>query len=302
MQDLPPAPEHLAGYAPLEGFAAPARAKAEIWRLFAVLTLAMLLSDFAQNAIAAAIKASLGPLFGTMALVNMKYGVTPSGVVASLAMALPLGLVFLFALGLITGRGLASLVGPRRRLVPDFLRASLPLWALGLVLLPLSTQAPGVAPMQEPLRVLEWLPLALPGLILTAGVGEMIFRGFLQQQLAARWGASWVWMGLPSALFALSQGAPGGTGALASMALLYSVAFSAAAADLTARTGGLGAAIGLQVGVQVQGLFLLGLKGPMMGLALYVLDASGLQLAPWMAVDALTLLVGWLAARVLLRV
>jgi membrane protease YdiL (CAAX protease family) len=235
-------------------------------------------------------------------LVNLNLGLTPWGVVGQLALALPRGLVLLVAVGLVTGRGIGSLLGAPGRLWRDMAVGFVPLAALGVLLMPLLTQDPAVAPVQPLGRVLIWLPLALPALVLASASSELIFRGFLQQQLAARWKANWVWMGLPAALFALLQGAPAGVGDLAPLSLLWSLAFCAAAADLTARTGSLGAAIGLQAAILGQSLFLLGLRGPMNGLALYALEARGHALLPWLASDFLMLLVGWLSARVLLRV
>lgn len=301
MSDLPdPLPDHAGGYAALRSFAAPAQGKTELWRILAVLVLWVLLSDFARATITAAIRSALGPLFGTVALVNLTLGLTPSGVVGNLALGLPLGLVFVLAVGLVTGRGLATLLGRRERLWPDLWRSFLPVALPGF--LPILLGDAMVTPLQPPLTVALWLPLALPALILAAGASEIVFRGFLQQQLAARWAPSWVWMGLPAGVFALAQGAPAAAGALAPLAVVWSLCFAAAAADLTARTGSLGAAIGLQAGIQAQGLFCVALKGPMTGLALATLDLRGDALAPWMAVDFLTLLVGWLAARLLLRV
>lgn len=297
-----PLPDHGAAYAPLNGFAAPARGKAELWRILAVFALLILLGDVAQALIAQVVQGLLGPLFGPLALLNLSMGLTPFGVVGNLLMALPVVAVFVLAVALVTGRGPLSLLGHLARLRGDFLAGFLPLAILGLVLLPILAQDPAVAPEQSLGKVLLWLPLALPALVVTAAASEVIYRGFLQQQLAARWLPSWVWMGLPAALFALSQGAPNAAGDLAPLSLAWALAYGMAAADLTARTGSLGAAIGLQAALLAQGLFLIGLKGPMNGLALYALDARGMALLPWMASDFLTLLVGWLCARLLLRV
>jgi membrane protease YdiL (CAAX protease family) len=295
-----PPPAHGSGYAPLTQFAAPAVASSELWRSLAVLVLLLVLSNFTQTAILALIKALYGPLQGAMMMVDIAMGLTPRGVVSNLAMAVPMGLVFLLALGLLTGRGLTSLLGRRERLLPDMARAGLPVLALGLV--PLVLADGSVAQGQAGMTLLLWLPLALPALILACASTEILFRGFLQQQLAARFAPSWIWMGLPAVLFALMQGTSHDLGPLAVLGFLWNIAFAMATADLTARTGSLGAAIGLQSGIQAQSLFFLGLKGPMNGLALHVLDLRGMALLPWMAADFLVLLIGWLAARLWMRV
>lgn len=303
MSDTPdPIPAHGGVYAPLGGFAAPARGRAELWRILAVFALLILLGDVAQALVSQVIEGLMGPLFGPLALLNLSMGLTPFGVVGNLLMALPVMGVFVLAVALVTGRGPLSLLGATWRLRGDFLAGFLPLCALGLVLLPLLAQDPAVSAGKGLAEVLPWLPLALPGLVGMALANEVIYRGFLQQQLAARWQPSWVWMGLPAALFALSQGAPNATGELAPLSLFWALAYGMAAADLTARTGSLGAAIGLQSALLAQSLFLVGLKGPMNGLALYTLDARGLALLPWLASDFLTLLVGWVSARLWLRV
>ncbi|NBZ88425.1 CPBP family intramembrane glutamic endopeptidase [Stagnihabitans tardus] len=303
MSDTPdPMPHHGAAYAPLTGFAAPARGRAELWRILAVFALLVLLGDVAQALMSQVVRGLMGPLFGPVALLNLSLGLTPFGVVGNLLMTLPVMGVFVLAVALVTGRGPVSLLGATARLKGDFLAGFLPLCALGLGLLPLLAQGPAVATGRDLGQVLAWLPLALPALVVMALANEVIYRGFLQQQLAARWQPSWVWMGLPAALFALSQGAPSATGELAPLSLVWALAYGMAAADLTARTGSLGAAIGLQSALLAQSLLLIGLKGPMNGLALYTLDARGMALLPWMASDFLTLLVGWLSARLLLRV
>ena len=295
------APDHGAAYAPLTAFASPARGSAELWRILAVLVLWVVLADLVQALASGAIQAYYGPVFGMVALANLTYGVTPFGVTGSLWLALPMGAAFVLALALVTGRGLPSLLGPLARLPRDLLAGFVPLSLLGLALTMLPADA-ALAPAQDPATVLAWLPLALPGVLVTAMASEVIFRGFLQQQLAARFRASWVWMGLPAALFALVQGAPAAIGDLAALSILWSLCFSAASADLTARTGGLGAAIGLQAAILAQGVFLIGLKGPMNGLTLQVLDLGSGSALPWLGLDFLMLAVGWLSARLTLRV
>jgi len=296
-----PLPDHVAAYAPLTAYAAPARATAEPWRLLAVLVLWVILQDLAHVLLTEAVRAWYGPVFGMVALANLTYGVTPLGVTGSLWLSLPMGGAFLLALALVTGRGLPSLLGPLARLPRDLAAGFAPLCLVGLARFILPAD-PALTPAQAPATVLAWAPLALPGMVVTAAASEMIFRGFLQQQLAARWQASWVWMGLPAALFALLQGAPAAVGDLAALSILWSLAFSAACADLTARTGGLGAAIGLQAAMLAQGIFLVGLKGPMNGLALQTLDLGAASALPWLGLDFLMLAVGWLSARLALRV
>jgi membrane protease YdiL (CAAX protease family) len=152
---------------------------------------------------------------------------------------------------------------------------------------------------------LPWLPFALLGLLIQTGTEELIFRGYLQQQLAARFRQRWVWMLVPSLLFGLIHYSPAQYGALSWVVVIWSLLFGLAAADLTARTGNLGAAIGLHFANNFAAVLLIGISGNIGELALYNvdLDTSGLSLnILYVAVDGLTLLIGWLAARLILRV
>lgn len=297
------APEPLRprpAYGGLDRYVAPARGSAELWRILAVLGLGLLFQDLTRQVIFQTILAWKGPVFGAMWLANLTFGASPSGVVLNLILAVPMAAAFVLAVALVTGRGLPSLMGAG--VLRGMLAGFVPLMGLGLGLWAILPADPALVAGQGLGSVLTWAPLALPGVFATALASEIVFRGFLLQQLAARYRASWVWMGLPAALFALIQGAPPAIGDMAALSLVWSLCFSAAAADLTARTGGLGAALGLQAGLLAQAVLVTGLRGPMNGLALSVLDVAGPAALPWIALDFLMLAVGWLSARVWLRV
>ena len=81
--------------------------------------------------------------------------------------------------------------------------------------------------------------------------------------------------------------------------------FGLLAADLTARTGSLGAAIGFHFGTNFSALFLTGLYGNLDGLALYnlVIDTTDTgAMVPYLMSDFAFIFVSWLLARVMLRV
>ena len=63
---------------------------------------------------------------------------------------------------------------------------TLPLVLLWLVLLPLSTMDATVTTNLSLGQQLPWLPAALLGMVIQTGTEELIFRGYLQQSLAAR--------------------------------------------------------------------------------------------------------------------
>lgn len=116
---------------------------------------------------------------------------------------------------------------------------------------------------------LRWLPLAVPLVLIQVTAEELIFRGYLPQQLAARFRARWIWMGIPSLIFAALHYNPE-AGASVWLILLTTFAFALVAMDLTERSGSLGAAIGIHFVNNLSALLFLSVKGTITGLALYV--------------------------------
>ncbi len=233
-------------------------------------------------------------------------GETPLAVVVLLFeftfLLLSLGAV----LRLLHRRGLASLLGPLPLAARQFLRCVaflLPLYLLVMLI-----------PMPEPYALspnlslgtwIVWLPLALPAVMVQIGAEEMAFRGYLQSQLAARFSHPVIWIGLPSALFGLVHFDPGLAGENAWLLALWAALFGAAAADLTARTGTLGPALGLHFANNLFAIVVTAPAGDLDGLALYTfpLDLSAEDLL-WHVLPAelLFTLCAWLTARLALRV
>ena len=298
-------PEFPPKYAALGPFVAPAHGRTQLWRTLAGLAITAVLFMVAMQLFSVAVMSILGPLSGMMTLRDIATGATPLGLVGLLFTYLPLSLGLGVATALILNRGIASLIGPIGPAWRCFLWVSLPLLALWVALMPLQILSPTVSRHLGLWELLKWLPLALPGLLIQTGTEELIFRGYLQQQLAARWSSPWVWMVVPAALFGVLHFSTETYGPLAVLVTLWAVAFGAAAADLTARTGNLGAAVGLHFANNAQTLFLVGLYGNLHGLSLYsvvMTPADTMAQLPYIAVDSVTLLVSWLAARVILRV
>lgn len=292
-------------YAPLSGFVAPARGRTEIWRTLAGLAIAVVFYFVAIQIILGSVMMVMGPVRGTFALLELARGSSPSALIQLLFSYLPLAGGLALGLALMMRRRLDSLIGPVRPAVLAFLWVGLPLLLLWVVLMPLSTISPDVERHLSFWQQLPWIPLALAGLLIQTGTEELLFRGYLQQQLAARHASPLVWMVVPAVLFGALHYSPDQYGASAWFVVIWAMFFGLAAADLTARTGNLGAAVGLHFANNAATLLLVGLDGRMDGLALYntVLDLS----APWaelpyLAIDSLSLLVGWLGARLILRV
>jgi membrane protease YdiL (CAAX protease family) len=142
---------------------------------------------------------------------------------------------------------------------------------------------------------LGWLPLALPLLLLQVTAEEALFRGYLQSQLARRFRHPAVWMGLPSALFAALHW-DAEAGALVWGILAATFLFGLIAADLTRRTGSIGAAIGLHFVNNVFGLLVISVQGTITGLALYLTPYTLADTGPAavsLAVNVVFLLAVW---------
>ena len=142
-------------------------------------------------------------------------------------------------------------------------------------------------------------------LLIQTGSEELLFRGYLQSQLAARLPHPAAWLILPSALFALGHYAPGVYGGNALLVALWAFAFGLAAADLTARSGTIGPALALHFANNLLAIAVVSPQGQMSGLALWQLPFDATDEAAMLGVlplDLLGILVGWLATRLALRV
>ena len=289
-------------YAALNAFVAPAGTRAEVWRIITALIVALILGVVGLQVLVIGLIANLGVEGGASAAMDLARGASPAGIVALLFSYVAVMAGLAISLRLFMRRGLRSLIGPA---AGDFWPVALPLTGLWVLLMPLAWSDESVQANLALGSWLRWLPFALLGLLIQTATEELIFRGYLQQHLAARFRSRWVWMVLPSVLFGLSHYSTAQYGALAWVVVLWSGVFGLAAADLTARTGNLGAAIALHFANNIAAVLLVGMAGNLDGLALYTVAVDTTVLPPdalYMVADGLTLLIGWLAARVILRV
>ena len=289
-------------YPRLALFAAPAAARAELWRtglgaigiallyLASVYALLGLLADW------------LAPTTFARLMQAMSQGSTPAGLVLLLASFAPLGLAAIFVTRVLHGRGALTLLGPGA--ARDFLRVAGPLLAATVVLAPLAILSADVGRATPLPQVLAWLPLALPLLFVQIGAEEIVFRGYLLQQLAVRNANPILWMLLPAAIFGVLHFSPADFGQNAVWPVLWALIFGCLAADLTARAGNLGPALALHFTTNLSSMLIVGLYGNLDGLSLYTLVINTRDLAalgPYLAVDFATMIVAWLIARLMLR-
>ncbi|MFV0361301.1 CPBP family intramembrane glutamic endopeptidase [Tropicimonas sp.] len=196
-------------------------------------------------------------------------------------------------------RGPGSLFGPARDWARGFaIGVSVQIPFLGAAVLLGALLDPPVANLQFA-SWLRFLPLALPLIFVQTAAEELFFRGYLMQQLAARFAARLIWMGLPALLFALLHWDPA-AGANLPVVLLYTFLFALVASDLTEQTGSLGAAMGLHFGNNVVAMLILAVSQTITGLALWVtakpLGATGAQTLSFV-VSIAVMLASWAVIR-----
>ncbi|MEX0317865.1 MAG: lysostaphin resistance A-like protein [Ruegeria sp.] len=289
-------------YAAHERLVAPARLRPEIWRLLAGLGLIAVVV-FALNAGVLAVAGSLG---SELWLRNFLAGATPVAMLILLASFAFVTLGVTLAARQLQRRSLQTIVGPYHLALTQFWHVLRGLLLLGAVLLVLPPYDMG-APMQPNLSVTVWLavlPFSLLAVLIQTSAEEILFRGYLQQSLAARFRSPVIWMGLPSILFAMGHYVPSEAGDNALLIALWSGVFGLLMADLTARAGTLGPAIALHLFNNIVALLFVALPNSLDGLALFLIpyemsDTTNLRV--WLGVDFVLMLIAWLVARLALR-
>lgn len=296
-------PQHPA---PFAAFVAPARARPQLWRLALGLVLVVAL----HTGLALLVLAGLSRLTGPAALSTETLGSSP-GVMALLLLSFGgLALGVWAAVRLLHRRSLGSVVGHGPTALRHFAAgAGLLLAVNGLVMaavliLPGPDSALAPQPNLAPALWLAWLPLALLGLAVQTGAEELVFRGYMQQQLAARFAHPLIWAGLPSIVFGLLHHDPGVMGANTWAVVALTGIFGLMAADLTARSGTLGLAWGLHFANNLFALLLLAPAGALSGLSLFTApfaaDDTGIMRLALLG-DLVLLLLIWLLCRRALR-
>lgn len=283
-----------------ETFVAPARARPALWRL--ILGLALAVAVYA--AIVALIFAAVWLLVvrepATASFEILLGGDTPLSMLTVLATFSGMAAGVMLSARYLQKRRPGTLFGPRVRTLRHFVIAS------GTVLALLALSVGGWALFADPLPGLPlstWLallPFALLGVLVQTGAEELFFRGYLQQQLAARFASPLVWAVVPSTLFALAHFSPATTGANAWLVVAATGIFGLLAADLTARTGSIGAAWGFHFANNVTALLLVATEGTLTGLALFRTpysadDATTMPLV--LPLDMAIMILGWLLVR-----
>lgn len=293
-------------YSAYEPLVAAARPRAELWRLVPGVMLIAAAYFLPLLILSAVLTVQFGSHISSAFIERMITGDTPGGMLLLLWTFLGLALGPLAAVRLIHKRPAGTLFGPSApRALRDFIRVLIAVFGFQLVLMPLTLAGTDLRPGLGLAAFLGYLPFALTGILIQTGAEELVFRGYLQGQLAARFRSPPIWIGIPAALFAWGHYLPAEYGPNAGMIAAWAFVFGILAADLTARTGNLGAALGFHMANNVAALLIVGVGGNLDGLALWSLpiDLTDPVVArPALIVDFVTMIVSWLLARLALRV
>lgn len=286
-------------------FVAPARARAEIWRLLVGLFLITVII-FALTALFQwAVLTVGGPTLHRDITRVEGMGQTSAGVLALLYGFVAMTLAVVVVTAQFHRRHPLTLLGPVPLMLRQFGAVVAVLILLGLVIIvlpPWGFDDPVTAGL-SPLTWVLLLPLGLVAVLIQTSAEEILFRGYLQQQLAARFRSPLIWMVAPALLFGALHYRPD-AGANGGLIMLWAAGFALAAADLTARAGTLGPAIALHFMSNTSALLILSAEGTLSGMALFRLQidmADPVALRPYLMIDATMILVGWLAARLAIR-
>jgi len=297
-------------YAAHDAYVRPAMQAPEFWRV-----IVMIVSFEAVFVLSPQIFAALLP--GEALRTQYFDGVTTFGTLAQFAsFGVPLaGLLML--LNLLHGRGLGSLIGPHARARQDLVAVMLGVsfWLVLIEVLPPRFDPAAVEMAHHFVVWLALVPVTLVVLLVQVGTEELFFRGYLQQQFAALSRNPLVWMVVPSVMFGGLHYWNGQGAAQGLVWAVWATALGLACADLTARTGTIGAAVGLHLANNAFALLVVHIAGwPSSGVALFLypyqdpeIYAGGLealgqpQIIFEAIVLALTTYIMWLAARITLR-
>ena len=284
----------------------PARSHAQLWRLIigcgVVITVGIILNMSLWRVLMAAAPNAWVPVFDGSDMP----GDTP---VQMLILLGSYGFIIIgvaMAVILLHQRPLRHVMGGWGMTLRHIRQVAVVILAVAVVLLILPPYNLGLE-LTPNLPLMPWL-LLLPLSVLAVGIQcaaeEILFRGYLQQQLAARFASPLIWMGVPSVLFALGHYLPTQAGENAVLITVWAGLFGLFAADLTARSGSLGPAIAMHVANNISALLLISLPDGMSGLSLYTVpfamdDAEAVQ--AWLPVDFAMMAVFWLSARLAIR-
>ena len=293
-------------YAAHDAFVAPARAKAQMWRIpFGIVLVAAFFLALSQMVFGTVLNLA-GPGLAAEIQSDGPLGLTAGSVIFFLLQLGLLGVSSALVCVVLHGRRPMTLIGAPGLALRQFTSVSVVLIAVIAALWILPPYDFG-GPLERNMALGRWLvllPIGLGAVLIQVSAEEVLFRGYLQQQFAARFSSPFLWMFIPSAIFGALHYMPESAGSNAVTIAIFAGVFGLITADLTARAGTLGPAIAVHFFNNVQPILISSAPDEMSGLALYVLPfglSDEEMLAEWLPVDMGWMLVAWLAARLAIR-
>jgi len=257
-----------------DDFIAPARERPQLWRTALGVLMACGLFVISVLSLMAIIWFMVGPSNAQVWFERMRSASTPTGALLMLYSFAGLAFGIASATRLLHRRKARTLFGPTARLMRDFaIAAGVVFFLYGLSLVAWSQNYDALMNLDYSLW-LTFLPLALLGILVQTGTEELAFRGYLQQQLAVRFRSPVIWMAVPSVLFGALHFDPTNAGPNTWAIVGTATLFAFVAADLTARTGSLGAAWGFHFANNCLAILFLATDGTITGLSLYITPYS----------------------------
>ena len=249
-------------------YIAPAKAKSQLWRVLCVFLIWLVGTIVLSFGIIYTVQSTFGDLDSFASLGEAKFD-TPVGMLSMLASFAGWVLALVLAVLIMHRRGLRSLLGPDAQLFVLFFAAAV--IGFGIFALLLGMIFPEQQEVVPNLDFGTWLFFLLPGLVMMlvqVSAEELLFRGYLMQQLAVRFNNRWIYMGVPSIIFGLGHFDPNAGMATAGMIVVAAGLLGLFLSDLTYRTGNLGAAIGVHFANNFAAIFWTSYQENASGLAL----------------------------------
>ena len=295
---------NLSAYRAHEALVGPARETAQLWRLAigviliagTVLLANQFLSQTLSNILGPQAFAALTGAEGVSQLsvlfLLLSFGLLTVGVVVAVKVA--------------HNRSFPQVLGERGLFLRQFSAVLMVLLLINaaLLILPPWQMEPPLIPNVSVWSWLVALPFAVMAILVQVSAEEILFRGYLQQQIAARIGKPLIWLAVPSLLFGWGHYAPSMAGENALMLAFWAAAFGLAMADLTARAGTLGPAIAVHFMQNAVAILLVSMPDTLSGLSLYTLSfdmTDEVSFRALMPVEFMVILVSWLGARLAIR-
>lgn len=250
-------------------YIAPAQPKSQIWRVLCVIIiwiLGVLVFSMGLFFMASFLFENLN-LDKVLETANFT---TPPAMLLMLSTFVIWVWVLVGAVWFLHRRGLKSLLGPDLQMVVLYFAGSV--FCFGVLAFLLGLIFPEQEEVVSNLDFGTWLFYLLPGLVLLfvqVSAEELLFRGYLMQQLAVKFNNRLVYMGVPSVIFGLAHYDATYGVATAGMIVIASGLLGLFLADLTYRTGNLGAAIGVHFANNFIAMFWTSYQESASGLALY---------------------------------